>query len=111
MRIRLLGESVHARREKCVREFAFLVYFCVETKTKVMEYNARHRDIVGTVGFFLLGVVLGGFSPAIATLREYAQYRRNGKLEHGDLLRYVLVGSAGAVVQMVVLIVLLIIKM
>lgn len=76
-----------------------------------MEYNARHRDIVGTVGFFLLGVVLGGFSPAIATLREYAQYRRNGKLEHGDLLRYMLVGSAGAVVQMVVLIVLLIIKM
>ena len=77
-------------------------------KTKEMEYNARHRDIIGTVGFFLLGVVLGGFSPAIAVLREWMQYRQSGVLEHGDWLRYVLVGSAGAVVQMVVLIVLII---
>lgn len=77
----------------------------------VGNYDAGRRDVVGTVVFFLLGVVLSGFSPAIAVLREWMQYRRSGVLEHGDLLRYVLVGSAGAVVQMVMLIVLLVIKM
>ena len=77
-------------------------------KTKVMEYNARHRDIIGTVGFFLLGVVLGGFSPAIAVLREWMQYRQSGVLEPVDLLRYVLVGSAGAVVNLVVLLIIIV---
>lgn len=77
----------------------------------VGNYDAGRRNVVGTIGFFALGLLVGGFAAMIAVLREYAQYKRNGRLECDDVLRYVLVGSAGAVVQLIILIVLLIVKM
>ena len=72
-----------------------------------MAYDAVTRDIIGTIGFFLLGVMFGGFAPAFAILREYAQYKQSGVLEHSDVLRYVIVSSFGAVVQAVLLIIII----
>jgi hypothetical protein len=76
-------------------------------RRRKMEYNARHRDIVGTVGFFLLGVMIGGFASMIAVIREWVQYKANGVLEQGDLWRYVFASSIGAVIQMVVLLIII----
>ena len=72
-----------------------------------MTYNAKRRDIIGTLGFFILGVLIGGFSPAIAVWREWRQFKKSGTLENGDLMRYVIVGSIGAVIQFLVVLTLL----
>ena len=72
-----------------------------------MSYNARRRDIVGTIGFFVLGMLIGGFAAMIAVWREWLQFKRSGVLEKNDVMRYVMVSSAGAVVQLVVLIIIL----
>ena len=72
-----------------------------------MAYNARKRNIIGTLGFFILGVLIGGFSPAIALWREWRQSKEGGVLEVGDLWRYIIAGSAGAVVQFLVMLIIL----
>lgn len=68
-----------------------------------MTYNAKHRNILGTIGFFALGVLIGGFASMVAVIREWLQYKANGVLEQGDLWRYVFASSIGAVIQMIVL--------
>ena len=68
-----------------------------------MAYNAKRRNIIGTIGFFVLGVLIGGIASMIAVIREWVQYKANGMLEHGDLWRYVIVSSAGAIVQLVII--------
>lgn len=74
-------------------------------------YNAHKRDIIGTLGFFILGVLIGGASAAIAIWREWWQYKESGVLEQGDLWRYIVASSAGAVVQFVVLLIVILAKM
>lgn len=70
-----------------------------------MAYDAKRRDIIGTLGFFVLGVLIGGFAAMIAVGREYRQYKQSGVLENDDLLRYVIVSSAGAIVQLLVVLI------
>ena len=72
-----------------------------------MAYNERRRNIIGTIGFFVLGLLIGGFAAMIAVWREWLQYKENGVLEVGDLWRYVIASSAGAVVQLVTLLIIL----
>ena len=73
----------------------------------MMAYNAKYRDIVGTIGFFLLGLITGGFAPMVAVIREWKQYKESGTLEVNDLWRYIFVSSLGAVVQMFVLLIII----
>ena len=73
-----------------------------------MEYNAHIRNIIGTIGFFCLGLLIGGFAPMIAVIREWLQYKKNSVLETGDLWRYVIASSCGSVIQMIVVFKLLI---
>lgn len=68
-----------------------------------MTYDAKKRDIIGTLGFFVLGVLIGGFASMIAIIREWVQFKRSGVLESNDVWRYVMVSSAGAVVQLVII--------
>lgn len=68
-----------------------------------MAYNAKKRDIIGTLGFFCLGVLIGGIAPMIAVWREWLQYKKNGVLESNDVWRYVMVSSAGAVIQLIII--------
>ena len=72
-----------------------------------MTYNAHKRNVVGTIGFFVLGLLIGGVAPMIAVIREWVQYKKNGVLETGDLWRYVIASSIGAVIQMVVLLIII----
>ena len=72
-----------------------------------MAYDAHKRNIIGTIGFFVLGVLIGGFASMIEIVREYWQYKANGVLEQGDLWRYVFASSIGAVIQMVVLLIII----
>lgn len=69
-----------------------------------MTYDAHKRNIIGTIGFFALGVLIGGVASMIAIVREWLQYKANGVIEQGDLWRYVFVSSIGSVIQMIVLI-------
>ena len=71
----------------------------------MVEYNAYKRNIIGTIGFFVLGVLIGGFASMIAVWREWLQYKENGVLEQGDVWRYMIASSCGAVVQMIVLLI------
>ena len=75
-----------------------------------MTYDAKKRDIIGTLGFFVLGVLIGGFAAMIAVGREYKQYKENGVLESNDVMRYVIVSSVGAVIQFIVLLTILLTK-
>jgi hypothetical protein len=68
-----------------------------------MAYDAHKRNIIGTIGFFALGLLIGGFASMIAIIREWVQYKRSGVLEQGDLWRYIFASSIGAVIQMIVL--------
>ena len=68
-----------------------------------MAYNEHKRNIIGTIGFFALGLLIGGFASMIAVWREWLQFKANGVLEQGDLWRYVFASSIGAVIQMIVL--------
>jgi hypothetical protein len=68
-----------------------------------MAYDAHKRNIIGTICFFVLGVLIGGFASMIAVIREWLQYKANGVLEQGDLWRYIFASSIGAVIQMIVL--------
>jgi hypothetical protein len=68
-----------------------------------MAYDAHKRNIIGTLGFFTLGLLIGGFASMIAIIREWLQYKENGVLEQGDLWRYIFASSIGAVIQMIVL--------
>ena len=71
----------------------------------IMAYNGIKRNIIGTLCFFALGLLIGGFASMIAVWREWLQYKENGVLEQGDVWRYVIVSSCGAVVQMIVLLI------
>lgn len=73
-----------------------------------MTYNAKHRNILGTIGFFALGVLIGGFASMVAVIREWMQYKANGVLEQGDLWRYVFASSIGAIIQTVLILKILI---
>lgn len=68
-----------------------------------MAYNEHKRNVVGTIGFFCLGLLIGGVAPMIAVIREWVQYKKNGVLETGDLWRYVIASSCGSIIQMIVL--------
>lgn len=68
-----------------------------------MAYDAHKRNIIGTIGFYVLGLLIGGVAPMIAVLREWVQYKKNGVLETGDLWRYVIASSCGSIIQMIVL--------
>lgn len=72
-----------------------------------MAYDAHKRNFIGTIGFFCLGVLIGGFASMIAVWREWLQFKANGVLEQGDLWRYVFASSIGAVIQMVVLLIII----
>lgn len=72
-----------------------------------MSYDAHKRNIIGTLGFFLLGVLIGGFASMIAVWREWVQYKQNGVLESNDVMRYVIVSSCGAVIQFIVVLTIL----
>lgn len=72
-----------------------------------MAYDAHKRNIIGTIGFFALGLLIGGVASMIAVIREWVQYKKNGVLEQGDLWRYVFASSIGAVIQMVVLLIII----
>lgn len=67
-----------------------------------MAYNEHKRNVVGTIGFFVLGLLIGGFASMIAVWREWLQFKANGVLEQGDLWRYVMASSMGSVIQMIV---------
>lgn len=73
-----------------------------------MAYDAHKRNIIGTIGFFALGLLIGGFASMIAVIREWLQYKANGVLEQGDLWRYVIVSSMGSVIQMIIVLKILI---
>lgn len=75
-----------------------------------MAYNEKRRDIIGTLGFFILGVLIGGFASMIAVIREWVQYKKNGVLEQGDLWMYVFASSIGAVIQFMVVLTILLAK-
>ena len=83
----------------------------MKAKTSLMEnfgsmaYNAKKRDIIGTLGFFVLGVLIGGFASMIAVIREWVQYKANGVLEQGDLWRYIFASSIASVIQFIVLLI------
>ena len=68
-----------------------------------MAYDAHKRNIIGTLCFFALGLLIGGFASMIAVIREWVQYKESGVLEQGDLWRYIFASSIGAVIQMIVL--------
>lgn len=68
-----------------------------------MAYNEHKRNVVGTIAFFVLGLLIGGVAPMVAVIREWAQYKKNGVLEQGDLWRYVFASSIGAVIQTVLI--------
>lgn len=72
-----------------------------------MTYDAHKRNIIGTLGFFILGVLIGGFASMIAVWREWIQYKENGVLEQGDVWRYMIASSCGAIVQMIVLLIII----
>lgn len=73
-----------------------------------MTYNEHKRNVVGTIVFFVLGLLIGGFAAMIAVWREWLQYKKSGVLESNDILRYVIVSSTGAVVQMIIVLIILI---
>lgn len=75
-----------------------------------MTYNAKHRNIIGTLGFFCLGLMIGGFASMIAVWREWLQYKESGVLESNDVMRYVIVSSCGAVIQFLVVLTILLTK-
>ena len=68
-----------------------------------MAYNAHKRNVIGTLGFFCLGVLINGIAPIIAILREYSQYNKNGVLEHDDIKRYVVSSSIGVLVNTILI--------
>ena len=72
-----------------------------------MTYDAHKRNIIGTLCFFALGVLIGGFASMIAVWREWLQYKENGVLEQGDVWKYMIASSCGAVVQMIVLLIII----
>lgn len=76
----------------------------------IMAYNAMKRNIIGTIGFFALGLLIGGFASMIAVIREWVQYKESGVLESNDVMRYVIVSSAGAVIQFIVVLTILLTK-
>lgn len=73
-----------------------------------MAYDAHKRNIIGTIGFFCLGLLIGGVASMIAVIREWVQYKKNGVLETGDLWRYVIASSMGSVIQMIIVLKILI---
>lgn len=75
-----------------------------------MTYNAKHRNIIGTLGFFVLGMLFGGVASAIVVWREYRQYKKSGRLEYHDVWRYIIASSCGAVIQFLVVLTLLLTK-
>lgn len=75
-----------------------------------MAYDAKRRDIIGTLGFFVLGVLIGGFASMIAVWREWLQYKESGVLEQGDVWRYMIASSCGAVIQFIVVLTILLTK-
>lgn len=75
-----------------------------------MTYDAHKRNIIGTLGFFVFGVLIGGFASMIAVWREWLQYKQNGVLESNDVMRYVIVSSVGAVIQFLVVLTILLTK-
>ena len=75
-----------------------------------MAYDAHKRNIIGTIGFLALGLLIGGFASMIAVIREWLQYKKSGVLEQGDLWRYVFASSIGAVIQFMVVLTILLTK-
>lgn len=65
----------------------------------------NRRDKIGLAVAFLLGVLLGGLGTIVMVLRECWQSRRHGfSIEVGDVVRYSIASSIGAVVNTIIII-------
>lgn len=63
------------------------------------------RDKIGLAVAFLLGVLLGGLGTITMVLRECWQSRRHDfSIEVGDVVRYSIASSIGAVVNTIIII-------
>lgn len=65
----------------------------------------NRRDKIGLAVAFLLGVLLGGIGTITMVLRECWQSRRHDfSIEVGDVVRYSIASSIGAVVNTIIII-------
>ncbi len=65
----------------------------------------NRRDKIGLAAAFLLGLLLGGLGTITMVLRECWQSRRYGfPVEVGDVVRYSIASSIGAVVNTIIMI-------
>lgn len=65
----------------------------------------NRRDKIGLAVAFLLGLLLGGLGTITMVLRECWQSRRHGfSIEVGDVVRYSIASSIGAVVNTIIII-------
>lgn len=65
------------------------------------------RDKIGLAVAFLLGLLFNSIGTIVMVLRECWQSRRHGfSIEVGDVVRYSLVSSLGAVLNAVILVLL-----
>ena len=64
----------------------------------------NRRDRLGLAVAFLLGVLLGGLGTIVMVLRECWQaYKYHFEIETADVVRYSLMASVGAVVNVIIL--------
>lgn len=69
-----------------------------------MAYNKKMRDKIGLAVAFLLGVLLGGLGTVTMVLREcWQSYKGGFEIETADVVRYSLMASVGAVVNVIIL--------
>lgn len=66
----------------------------------------NRRDKIGLAVAFLLGVLLGGLGTITMVLREcWQSYKEGFEIETADVVRYSLMASVGAVVNVIILLV------
>ena len=76
-----------------------------------MKYNRELRNKVGCVLAFVMGLLFSGLGVAFMSYREKRQSDKGGfAIEADDLYRYSLISGAGAFVNAVILIIILICK-
>lgn len=66
----------------------------------------NRRDKIGLAVAFLLGVLFNGLGTITMVLREcWQSYRHGFEIETADVVRYSLMASVGAVVNMIILLI------
>ena len=74
-----------------------------------MRYNRKLRNKVGSVLAFAMGLIFSGLGVVVMSIREKRQSDKGGfAIEADDLYRYSIVSGAGAFVNSIILIILLI---